>query len=78
VRLLEQGEVGCVSSLSIVVCCRCISAVQKLRAAPAHAFAALNHMLIEGFFIVSLATAEEREVTDPPFRAAAAARRLRQ
>ncbi len=56
---------GCVSSLSIVGCCRCISAVQKPRAAPAQVLAALNHMLIQGFFIASLAKAEECEVLGP-------------
>ncbi len=56
---------GCVSSLSIVDCCRCISAVQKPRAAPAQVFAALNHMLIQGFFIAFLAKAGEREVLGP-------------
>jgi hypothetical protein len=61
--LLFEERVACpVISFSIAFCWRRISAVQKPRAAPAEALAALSHMLIQGFFIAFLAKVRERRV----------------
>lgn len=50
----NQKRVDCRTiSFIIADCWRCISAVQKPRAAPAQLFAALNHMPIQGFFITT-------------------------
>ncbi len=54
-RLLLAGVVvGFVISLKIFFCWRCISAVQKPRAAPAQVFAALSQTLIQGFFVIGI------------------------
>jgi hypothetical protein len=45
---LQKRTIWRVISLSIAVCCRRISAVQKLRTAPAQALAALSQRLIQG------------------------------
>jgi hypothetical protein len=58
--LVEARSAGPVSSFIMAIYWRCISAVQKPRAAPAHMFAALSHTLIQGFFIALLAQAKER------------------
>jgi hypothetical protein len=44
-----QKRITCLAiSFITAVCCRAISAVQKLRAAPAQALAALSQALIQG------------------------------
>ncbi len=60
--LFEERVVCPVNSFSIAFCWRRACAVQKPRAAPAEALTALSHMLIQGFFIVSLTKVGERDV----------------
>jgi hypothetical protein len=53
-RVLVAGRpAGRVISFNMTFCCRCISAVQKPRAAPAQVFAALSQRLRKGFFDIA-------------------------
>jgi hypothetical protein len=53
-RFVAGRAAGFDISFNMAFCCRCISAVQKPRAAPAQVLAALSQRLIQGFFAISV------------------------
>ncbi|KFG69455.1 hypothetical protein [Microvirga sp. BSC39] len=53
-RFVAGRAVGFDIALNMALCWRCISVVQKPRAAPAQVFAALSQRLIQEFFAISI------------------------